>query len=85
MSSETNSDSARQPIAAVGLVCLRGHDVLLIRRGKAPREGEFVSLICREQTVDDVSGAASTIGYEILTRLGRRFSRNYRRQATLAA
>jgi len=41
MSSETNLDSPRQPIAAVGLVVLRGDDVLLIRRGKPPREGEW--------------------------------------------
>ena len=41
MSSETNSDSPRQPVAAVGLVVLRGDDVLLIRRGKPPREGEW--------------------------------------------
>lgn len=41
MSSETNSDSIRRPIAAVGVVCLRGDDVLLIRRGKPPREGEW--------------------------------------------
>lgn len=41
MSSETNADSPRQPIAAVGLVVLRGDDVLLIRRGKPPREGEW--------------------------------------------
>lgn len=41
MSSETNLGSARQPIAAVGVVCLRGDDVLLIRRGKPPRAGEW--------------------------------------------
>lgn len=29
------------PIPAVGVVCLRGDEVLLIRRGKAPREGEW--------------------------------------------
>jgi 8-oxo-dGTP diphosphatase len=30
-----------QPTAAVGVVCLRGDDVLLIRRGKPPLEGEW--------------------------------------------
>lgn len=30
--------SERRPIAAVGIVCLRGEDVLLIRRGKPPFE-----------------------------------------------
>lgn len=50
-----------------------------------PREGEFVDLICPRQTVDDVARAAGTIGYEIMTRLGRRFARDYRRHAALAA
>lgn len=29
------------PVPAVGVVCLRGSDVLLIRRGKTPRQGEW--------------------------------------------
>jgi 8-oxo-dGTP diphosphatase len=29
------------PIPAVGIVCFRGDEVLLIRRGKAPRAGEW--------------------------------------------
>jgi 8-oxo-dGTP diphosphatase len=29
------------PVPAVGVVCIRGDEVLLIRRGKAPREGEW--------------------------------------------
>jgi 8-oxo-dGTP diphosphatase len=29
------------PVPAVGVVCLRGDDVLLIRRGRAPRQGEW--------------------------------------------
>jgi 8-oxo-dGTP diphosphatase len=35
MSMETNP---RTPIAAVGIVCLRGRDVLLVRRSKPPRK-----------------------------------------------
>ncbi|NWG52419.1 MAG: NUDIX hydrolase [Hydrogenophilaceae bacterium] len=31
----------RAPIAAVGVVCIRRDEVLLIRRGKPPREGEW--------------------------------------------
>lgn len=42
-----------------------------------PREGDFVDLICEEQTVDDIARKAGTIGYEILTRLGCRFERRY--------
>jgi 8-oxo-dGTP diphosphatase len=32
---------ARMPVAAVGVVCLRGDEVLLIRRGKPPKLGEW--------------------------------------------
>lgn len=31
----------RAPVAAVGIVCVRNDEVLLIRRGKPPREGEW--------------------------------------------
>src|SRR5690606_27102795 len=40
-------------------------------------EGDLVDLISPEQDVDAVARAAGTIGYEILTRLGRRFHRRY--------
>jgi 8-oxo-dGTP diphosphatase len=36
-----NEAQDRKPIAAAGIVCLRGDDVLLIRRGGPPREGEW--------------------------------------------
>ncbi|MEM6555438.1 MAG: NUDIX hydrolase [Pseudomonadota bacterium] len=40
------SDSARpaddlRPVPAVGVVCFRGEEVLLIRRGTPPRQGEW--------------------------------------------
>lgn len=35
------SDSSMTPVPAVGVVCLRGDEVLLIRRGKPPRMGEW--------------------------------------------
>ena len=35
------SEAQSRPIAAAGVVCLRGEDVLLIRRGTPPREGEW--------------------------------------------
>ncbi len=31
----------RKPVAATGVVCFRGEDVLLVRRGAPPREGEW--------------------------------------------
>lgn len=35
------SDSSMTPVPAVGVVCLRGDEVLLIRRGTSPRMGEW--------------------------------------------
>lgn len=45
------------------------------------REDDMVDMICPRQDVDDVANAAGTIGYEILTRLGRRFHRVYQDRA----
>lgn len=36
-----NEAQDRGPIVAAGVVCFRGGDVLLIRRGAPPREGEW--------------------------------------------
>ena len=44
----------------------------------AARRGDLVTLIGDEITVDDVANAAGTIGYEVLTSLGRRYHRVYR-------
>jgi 8-oxo-dGTP diphosphatase len=35
------TDASRRPVAAVGVVCLKGDEVLLIRRGEHPRRGEW--------------------------------------------
>jgi alanine racemase len=43
----------------------------------AARPGEFATLIGEGLTVEDAGFAAGTIGYEILTRLGPRFTRLY--------
>lgn len=40
-------------------------------------EGDLVELIGQHQSPEQVAAAAGTIGYEILTRLGRRFHRRY--------
>jgi alanine racemase len=45
---------------------------------KAVRRGDLVTLIGDEITVDDLADKAGTIGYEILTGLGRRYHRIYR-------
>ena len=44
----------------------------------AARRGDLVTLIGGEMTVDAVANAAGTIGYEVLTSLGRRYHRVYR-------
>lgn len=44
----------------------------------AARRGDLVTLIGDEIGVDDVASAAGTIGYEVLTSLGRRYHRIYR-------
>jgi len=36
-----NEAHDRRPVAAAGVVCFRGDEVLLIRRGTPPREGEW--------------------------------------------
>lgn len=41
------------------------------------RTGAFVELLGPTLGLDDVAAAAGTIGYEILTRLGRRYRRRY--------
>jgi alanine racemase len=45
------------------------------------RPGSFVDLIDESYGVDAVAAAAGTIGYEILTTLGRRYHRLYRGEA----
>ena len=42
------------------------------------RRGDLAKLIGDEISVDDVADAAGTIGYEVLTSLGRRYHRVYR-------
>jgi alanine racemase len=44
----------------------------------AARRGDIATLIGDEISVDDVANAAGTIGYEVLTSLGRRYHRVYR-------
>lgn len=44
----------------------------------ALQAGSLVELIGRHQTLEDVAGDAGTISYEILTRLGQRYHRDYK-------
>ena len=42
---------------------------------------DHLDILCPDQTVDDLAEAAGTIGYEILTSLGARYTRRYRETA----
>lgn len=42
-----------------------------------PEQGDWAEIIGRHQLVDEVAAQAGTIGYEILTSLGRRYRRHY--------
>ncbi|MFE0754282.1 alanine racemase [Inquilinus sp. NPDC058860] len=63
-------------VGAVSMDSL-GLDVSSLPEG-ALRPGAMVELIGPHRSVDAVAADAGTIGYEILTRLGRRFRREYR-------
>jgi alanine racemase len=41
------------------------------------RPGTMVTLIGREHPIDALAAEAGTIGYEVLTSLGRRYRRRY--------
>jgi alanine racemase len=66
-----------QPVPFVGRVSMDSIVLDMTGCTNLPLEGDFVDLLCSGQNVDDIACAAGTIGYEILSRLGRRFHRNY--------
>jgi len=45
--------------------------------GSPPQPGDFLEVLGPSQSVDDLAAACGTIGYEILTSLGRRYERVY--------
>jgi alanine racemase len=67
----------RCPLAGRVSMDLLVIDITALPDGAA-RRGELVTLIGGEITVDDVAIKAGTIGYEVLTSLGRRYHRVYR-------
>jgi alanine racemase len=44
----------------------------------AVRRGDFATLIGGRVSVDDLAAGMGTIGYEVLTHLGRRYHRVYK-------
>jgi alanine racemase len=67
----------RCPLAGRVSMDLLAIDITDLPEGAA-RRGEFATLIGGEMTVDALAAAAGTIGYEVLTSLGRRYHRVYR-------
>jgi alanine racemase len=65
------------PIAGRISMDLMAIDVTELSEGDA-RRGEYATLIGGDINVDDVAAIGGTIGYEVLTRLGRRYHRVYR-------
>jgi len=44
-----------------------------------PRPGDALEVLGPNQSADDLAAAAGTIGYEVMTNLGRRYKRIYRK------
>jgi len=71
------SDKARlfhgnQPCPLIGRVSM---DLLTIDITDLPETPDKLTLVGPQQTVDDLANAAKTIGYEVLTQLGARYSK----------
>jgi len=66
----------RCPFAGRVSMDLLSVDVTSLPAG-AVKRGDLVTLIGDDLTIDEVGARAGTIGYEILTSLGRRYARTY--------
>ncbi len=69
-------DGIRVPVVGRISMDLSTIDVTAVPENRA-RPGATVELIGPDVTIDDVAEAGGTIGYEILTALGRRYPRRY--------
>jgi alanine racemase len=67
----------RCPIAGRVSMDLLAVDVTDLAEGAA-RRGDLATLIGEGASVDDLAAGMGTIGYEVLTNLGRRYHRTYR-------
>lgn len=63
-----------QPCPVVGRISM---DLITVDVTDLPEDPDRLRILNGHQTVDDLAEAAGTIGYEILTSLGARFSRGY--------
>ena len=62
----------------VGRVSMDLITVDVTKLKQPPQRGDFVDLIGPGLPIEAIGAAAGTIGYEVLTRFGRRFHRIYR-------
>lgn len=65
--------------AVVGRVSMDSIVIDVTALGRTPVPGDWAEIIGPHQTADDVAAEAGTIGYEVLTSLGQRFERTYKR------
>ena len=66
--------SGRTPCPLVGRISM---DLVTVDVTDLDRDPTALSILSPEQTVDDLARAAGTIGYEVLTSLGARYTRRY--------
>jgi alanine racemase len=52
-------------------------DLIIADVSHLTEEPRHLDILCPQQGVDDLAGSAGTIGYEVLTALGRRYDRRY--------
>ena len=67
-----------QPCPVIGRVSM---DLVTVDlsgiEGPPPKQGDALEILGENQNIDDLADAAGTIGYEILTSLGKRYHRSY--------
>ncbi|WP_120635696.1 alanine racemase [Ruegeria sp. EL01] len=66
--------SGDQPCPVVGRISM---DLITVDVTDLPHDPDRLRILNGHQTVDDLAEAAGTIGYEILTSIGQRYSRGY--------
>jgi alanine racemase len=67
----------RCPVAGRVSMDITAVDVTDLAEG-AVRRGDFATLIGEGMSVDDLAAGMGTVGYEVLTHLGRRYHRVYK-------
>jgi len=66
-----------QPCPILGRISMDLTTIDISNCCDVPNQGDWVEIIGKNQTIDDLANNAGTISYEILTSLGSRFSRQY--------